>query len=261
MAAGAQGAIYSYNFNNIGVATTTLNGKDNWVATGLDAAVAPEGGAPHPGDGLCVSNYGGTAAVYGTRLNNGNWSYSVSGSQPFYVQYDFSIDYALSAYLGYSKLWLTNSVSGRKFGFGLTVKNNGTYGYGYYPFIGDALSAETVAYNTVADTPRPGYRQVGVLRLEVDPAAGGGEGLGDLLIKREWLGETNFTAIPLLQNINMKFLTANAMVGPLTNGLRVETKVRVAAMDNFEIGAIPEPATLTLLVLGGLGLLARRRRR
>jgi len=245
----AAGMIYDFESCTAGY----IQGQDNWTAytNGIETRNAPKGGAPHPGSGMCATTYGGTTNYWGARQNDGNWSYDVSGGQPFYLQADMVTDYDVGGYYGHGKIYLTSSATGRRIGMGIEVLP-----WYYAPLVSNALNTETNG-----GQPRPTARnQTFKLRLDVDPSGYGGEGTATLSIMRTGLGETDFQEVSGLENVNLYMATAVVTAAQM-DGLRMEIDTRLVAIDNIEVGVIPEPSTFLLAILALPGLLAISRRR
>ena len=232
----------TYDFNNC--IDGNLNGQDGWTSNGMDVRPNPSGGAPHPGAGLCATTYGGTSNYYATRPNNNDWSYDISTPLPFFVQADMVTDYSVSGYYGHGKVYLTSSLTGRKIGMGIEVLP-----WYYSPLISNALGTETNSNSLQRPTAR---NQIFSIRMEVDPAGHAGQGAATLLLARTWLGE-DFAPVASLENVNLQLATTGTSPA-LFDGLRMEIKTRLVAIDNITVGLIPEPATLTLLLIGTLTL-------
>ena len=104
------------------------------------------------------------------------------------------------------------------------------------------------------------------MRLEIDLAANGGNGLANAFYKDLTLGQTDFTPIPGIQN-----KSANLLGQPAANKyfwdrmyLRGGINVEENTIDNLEVGlisVIPEPASMLLVAMGAIGLLGYRGRK
>jgi hypothetical protein len=97
--------------------------------------------------------------------------------------------------------------------------------------------------------------------LEIDGTANGGDGLGSLSIQNLTDGSL-LSPVAGLQNIPLGILDMDlgASASATWDALYLRMAGGGASMDNLFVEAMPEPGTLALLALGGLGLLRRRRR-
>jgi hypothetical protein len=226
-----------YDFESLG--TGSINGKDGWTSTGLNGYVTTPGGYTSAGSGICVTTYGGTAASYGTRANDATWGYDLSGVTTFSMGAAIRVDYNVSGYYGRAEMLLTNSISGRSFGFGYEVLP-----WYYSPYIHDSLGTEInlgnlgMSKGTAVD-----------MRMDVDLT---GEGLATLWANKDDTGWVQYGAPQSLQ-----LMTAVALP-TLMDGVRLEVKTRLGAFDDLYV--TPEPATMVLLMGGALPVLLRRKR-
>jgi hypothetical protein len=104
------------------------------------------------------------------------------------------------------------------------------------------------------------------MRLEIDLAANGGNGLANAFYKDLTLGQGSFTPIPGLQN-----KSANLLGQPAANKyfwdrmyLRGGINVEDNQIDNLEVGLVanvPEPASVLLIAMGAIGLVGYRGRK
>ena len=229
LACPAAAEVYDYNFNSL--TAGYLNGQDNWTTTGsLEVQTTTGGGRAGPVDGLCVTNYGGTAAWTATHPNDSNWSYDLTATAElanhFALQYSIVIDYTLSAYYGHSKYYIKDAATGDSIGFGINVEQ-----WYYGLAIWDAQGTKHLG-----GQPRPGYNQLGQVwdfRLVVDTAANGGEGAG-YFYSMMYGTHTEWQPVENLQGINLKLLTAGYDVFS-SDQIIHNLKTRITGADNFQV--------------------------
>jgi len=240
---------YVYDFNGL-TSGGNLNGQDNWSGGGtiLKTKTSPDGGNQHPGDGLCVTMYGGTSAVDSYRTNDANWSFDLSGQSQFALGMSMTTDYGVSGYYGYGFTGVKNTVSGKMLKFGIQVQ----------PWFYAVELYDAQGTKHTGGQPRPtAINQKWYFKLEVDTTANGGEGSGSVYTWRPGT-HTEWQAVSNLQDINLKLSTASADILN-ANQLMTGIKTRLVATDDIWI--TPEPAAMSLLAIGGVGVLLKRRRR
>jgi hypothetical protein len=96
----------------------------------------------------------------------------------------------------------------------------------------------------------------------VDLAANGGNGAGSLLIRDLTDGESAFTAVPGVQNINLQLLTSPAPNPQQWDAMGVWIHSGFGgngAVDNIAY-SVPEPASLAVTIACAAPLLMRQRR-
>ena len=237
-----------YDFESLG--TGSIDGKDGWSSNGLNGYTTTPGGYPSAGSGICVTTYGGTGTSYGARPNDTNWGYDLSGGGAFSMGAAIRVDYQVSGYYGNAEMLLTISASGRSIGFGYEVLP-----WYYSPYIMDATGTE----NNLGNLGMAKGTAVDML-LNVDPTANGGSGLATLWANKNDAGWIQYGAATDLKLVKTGDGAYDALISQ-ADGVRLEVKTRLGAIDDIFVTVIPEPATVSLLVIGAVGLIVRRRRR
>jgi hypothetical protein len=251
--AAAEVMSYTYDFNSL--TAGVINAQDNWYSDGLEVQDAPMGGAPHPGDGLCLTFPGGTYTYAGTRVNDGNWSFDLTGFNRFAIGAPWVCDYAPVLFGYQCEFRIVNSSTGKGIGYGIE-----SFPVAFKAYIDDAAGNK----NYQTSGPWSGYAKDQRIdfRLEVDTQANGGEGSGRLYYIRWYAGVTTWEQVPDLEDVNLRLLTAGADINN-ADQLFVKISCRLVAMDDLWV-EVPEPVTLSLLALGAchcLLAIGRRRRR
>ncbi|MHC4981709.1 MAG: PEP-CTERM sorting domain-containing protein [Planctomycetota bacterium] len=242
------GGAYIYDFNGL-TGGANLAGQDNWTGTsGLKVKTSPDGGNQHPGDGLCTTVYGGTGEYYMNRANDSNWSFDLSGQSQFAFGFSLTTDYGVSGYYGFGMTGIKNSVSGKMIRFGIQIQP--------WFYAVELYNAAGTKYT--GGQPRPtAINQKWYFKCEVDTTANGGEGSASVYTWRPGT-HTTWQAVANVQNINMLLDTQAA---DILNADTLHHRIKTRLIAGDDIWVTPEPATMALLGLGGIGLLLRRRRR
>jgi hypothetical protein len=264
---------YQYTFDYPGrTAAGNLAGQDNWtVSSGAPRlAVEPDGNAKDYSSGLCTTIYGGTTIQTATRINNANWSYSLATlpRSDFFIQWTLAVDTSTASTSQSGNFQIGNGTN--SLGLGILVNNTGSWSYD--PTIYDArTSGNTTRHGW--DGAWKAYPDYFQLALHVRPDGLAGEGLGTYYFRKGTTtgdGTTtwavSWTAIANLTDINLKLDTA--VTGPdkvnlsTFDRMRISEQRRTASFDDLTILIpAPEPAAMSLLALGGVGIVLRRRRR
>lgn len=233
----ARAAVYDFE-----ACEDSINGDDGWTSNGLTAYTTTPGGYASAGSGKCVTTYGGTSTSYAARPNDGTWGYDLSSGQAFTMGAAIRVDYQVSGYYGRAEMLLTNSISGRSFGFGYEILP-----WYYSPYIQNAFGSEInlgnldMSKGTAVD-----------MRLDVDPT---GEGTATL-----WANKNDAGWVQYGSPTSLNLLTATALPS-LMDGVRLEVKTRLGAIDDIYVDVVPEPVTMGLLAIGSMSLLLKRRRK
>jgi hypothetical protein len=244
-AAGADGNIYDFNSLSNG----QLRTQDNWVGNAPVVNTAPTPirvydepveDAPHPCDGKCVSTWGGTGEPYASRVNDGNWSFDLSGVTKFVLGNTMAIDYGVSAYMGRGEFRIVNTTSGKGIGFGIKILGSPTWDYGAY--IEDAYGNEL----SVVLPGSPARNNVYDWRLEVDTAAMGGGGAGYLYVRKWGTHDTwqQVTGFPGGDPVNLQLIGTGADIAN-ANQLYMRIGTRLVAQDSLMV-AMPSAGPLTV---------------
>jgi hypothetical protein len=136
-----------------------------------------------------------------SRMNNSSFSYpTLSPSWPFTMGFDFRVDNTTAGLYSSAKFMLSET----DHGFG----SQATIGFGYSSTFDQMLvyfaSDEGGGYaggpNNFSHVKGNWYR----FEMRVNPSAYSGNGSGSLFYKDLTAGDSNWTAVPLLQNINLR---------------------------------------------------------
>jgi hypothetical protein len=238
-----------YDFEGL-TAGVTIYGQDNW------GTVWPPDWDVY-GNGTVQSGYGiNPTKMYSaggfSRVNNGAWKYSVSPTEKdFLIQVDVT--------------WLGGAYFG--VGYDGNADNNITETGewpGYMYASGDIELGVQGGYVISGALPATynGGDWIRIL-LSFDWTATGPGVYGKVSAYSLNLtdGETALAPVPGLQNVAITRAAwgtwlANASADPMHAGIWARGTVR---LDNFGVGTLPEPGSVALLLLGGAGLLCRRR--
>ncbi len=266
MARSAAAAVYTFE----GLSAGTLAGQDNWAKSG-----------PTYNGGLVTTGAGvnGTKVAAGSsetnsatetavgRVNDGNWSYPLDFND---TSYALQVD----TRYGGSTYWT----------FGYDANSNGSIAYGSGEiagllFVGSSVIGANVTGAWTFDSSLPATTNAGDwLRVAwVTDWTTGTYGTMSVYMKNLTDGETDFQPIAGLQGLDINGLDwgtwrANATGDASKAGLfnLVDNADAFATFglnfnntqfDNITVGhfVLPEPASLSLLGIGGVLLLRRRR--
>jgi len=156
------------------------------------------------------------------------------------------------------------SQSGRWYGLGLgDVTNNHTSAYDkVFAIRHSSKNAELTLANGTTINPAGDefdyHSQLTDWYVEIDPYANSGD--GSISVKWKKTADTEWTVMSGYQDLNLGLLSNSAISDPATWADYTYDITPGAYLDGVSIYSTPEPATLSLLGLGGLGVLIRRKR-
>ena len=248
----------TYDFETLILGSIT--NQDNWKIVTRDPHITTPAGTSNTSTKVFVGSGSGGVEDIATRINNANFSFApFAGTERDAI---LQLDLRLGP----------DSIVQSTTAFGHDNDANGTiavseisrqFGGVYSPGIGITVPSFIIyrpsgfvlgAYPTgmiATDWVRA--------KLVMDLTANGGDGSGSVFALDLTRGDTIFTPVSGLQNINLQLTTGPA---PTTwDGLFAETVGGTTGgqLDNIT-ALIPEPATIALLELGAMLLFLRRRR-
>jgi hypothetical protein len=251
----ADGNIYDFE----GLTSGLIKNQDNWSSSENLEVRPPDAGGmtyhmarqlPCENMHLCMAFSGETQRNY--RNNNVNWGYDLSGVTKFVLGAPWVLDMdpaMIASWQAEFRIW--NWSSGKGIGFGLEAFVDSVKGY--------VDTAEGVHLNDNKSNTRHSEGHVNQtsgpwlgydanfridLRLEVDTAANAGEGGATLYRVRRWAGETTWSAVPTLSNINLKLATESADIQN-ANAIVATIGRSLVCMDSL-IVAVPTGGPLTV---------------
>jgi len=251
----------TYDFESL--SPGLLVGQDGWQAGHGSPSQIEVMDVAHPSNtsrvaGMDVVNMVG---IYATRISDAAFAVPAFSSSDTHVvvQFDCRVNWSAGP----------NSVAA--FGLWHDLNGNGlldqfgemgpAFGYNYNRNIPPSLEIRAGGEGTpvrqdISSLVSPGdWLRV---RMTADLTANGGAGTGSLAYMNLSAGETAFTDLPDLQDVDL-----NLSAGPAPETwdalcIRLDTLYPLVGVDNL-VPRVPEPLTLGLLVVGGLA--PRRRRR
>jgi hypothetical protein len=256
-----------YTFENLTV-DQNLIGQDNWIHANTLATSGPEMKV-RQGTGFNTSKvaspFSGNAQL--VRQNDANFSIpTFTGTEKIYIQVDvkFGLQQALFGLSAFQGATATNDSQSPTIGvarnFMLPPSDTSMF-FNFRHFGAGAAPQDFIPIADVAPEIQPGDWLT--MRLEIDLAANGGNGLANAFYKDLTLGQTDFTPIPGLQN-----KSANLLGQPAANKyfwdrmyLRGGINVEDNSIDNLEVGIIPEPTSIGLFAMAFVALAAQRRKK
>lgn len=241
-------AIYSTSFENPPFVPGTIVGQDNWLAgSGAGVSQAISGAFARTGSqSLFWDNNANQPGFYSVRRALPGQNGAISATTPLVAEVWMHIDANVNRLYG---LYLMNSSTGTLgvTNLGVTVSGDGT------------VRGGTAWSSTYTNTGLIGTNSNFVgnwirVRLMYDGVGGGLEVHEP--ISNSTLSST-FAAVNLV-NANG---TGEFGINLGTDYFASTDRLGIAYMDDLNIGVVPEPATLTALMVGAAALLARRRRK
>jgi hypothetical protein len=245
------GAPYTFE----GLANGTLAGQDNWT----DFSGGPTN---HSVTTVVPSHLGSpTKVVTGSdqtiRENDGSYSFAPHSASNTMAMIQFDLRPSTGDTDTFA---LGNIVVGQTSRLGPQFGIWG--GLNSFMIRGAVEGTITLAALTGTDSLSDWYR----LQLVVDFTANGGNGAGSLYVQNLTDGELSLRPAPVLSNVNLQILNmANDSEDPATwDTMYIRSLTGGALFDNLDPNftpPVPEPSTLGLVVLGGIGMVVKSRRR
>jgi hypothetical protein len=256
----AQAAIYT--FENLTV-DANLIGQDNWVHFNTGASSGSEA-LVKLGTGTNTSNVfsANTGNVQVGRANDANFSVpTFTGTEQVYLEADFQFGTQLAQFAAAHVVPDSMAATDRSMSpiFGWLL-------FGTPQAMSFSLRKANFGTSTqipVADVaPEIVLGDWVRLRMEVDLAANGGDGSASLFYKDLTLGQTSFTPVLGLQNF-VAGLLANNGNDYLWDGMYLRGGISGGnnAIDNLEVGVIPEPTSIGLFAIAFVALATQRRKK
>lgn len=238
-ATGQVQAGFMYDFE--GLSTGTLTGQDNWTDP---SAPEPDWVSGNVAYGPAGSG-NTTLCLQGTGTIATNDSNQRLFSPVYFTSADTAAEQQYSAYLDISDTG-QQALAGAWF--------NGTHVYQCVYGIGDSGKSyfrSATDIESIGDTLTNAHWYD--FKLVMDFSVAGGE--AQLYYKDVTAGDPTFTQDMAIGTINMD-LTPDGLGRYQVDGLTTRMYSTDSYVDNFSVGTIPEPSTITLLVTGLFGLLA-----
>lgn len=240
------------NFENL--SNGSLIGQDGWISLFNTPVVSPGFGV----DATKIVSVSGTNAV--AMRPRGVAPTAQNGSV---LQFDANLggNADSTALFGLAVADGTQSIA-----FGLNVPGNGPQAHAFSFYLFDRSSQFAASHYVAAAIPAGAEADWYRLQLAMDFTANGGDGKGSISAENLTLGETIFTPIAGLQDINLGLTAANVAALQPTDWTQSELYVASGgALDNLSasaaVAATPEPGAYALILAGGLsGFVLRRHR-
>ncbi len=171
------------------------------------------------------NNNGGDGTI--TRQNDGDFSYTIDAATT-----SFTLEVTGRMGAGFFQLGLIDSSGSQLVGMGADYNNTNNC----FIIEGSRFYESGTSYTGDA---------VHTMRMEVDLLANGGNGSADLFYDNNLIIDDQALTLPDLTTATGLFLRNNTQYnGP----------------ESFTITTVPEPATMSLLALGGMAMLRRRKK-
>jgi PEP-CTERM motif len=247
---------------------SNLIGQDNWIhantlATSGNEMVVLAGAGSNTSK--VATPFTGNAQLY--RQNNGSFSIpTFTGTELVYLEGDFQLGSQLNVFgLLQAPGAASYSATSPWIGFSTTTTGTPPVVNRFFSFRPSFVpgGGATVSVNVADVAPEIVLGDWVRLRMELNLAANGGNGEADVFYKDLTLGQTSFTPVPGMQNLNGGILANSAankyfwdsmfLRGGITSGNN--------SIDNLEVGIIPEPGSVILAMIGLIGLVCGWRKR
>jgi len=247
----ALGVMYDFD----GLSYGDIRGQDNWtgnapwdgvahVNTPIKVATVPGGGAPAPCSGMMATMWGGSTNPYAARVNDGAWSFDLTGRTKFILGTHFAIDYADADYVCWNRrneVAIFNTTTGKGIGFGILGSASGGL-----PYIKNASSDSVGDLMTSGSDPGFDRNELWDMRMEIDTTSYGGQGSARLYV----MGRTNpvhttWTEIADISGVYLHLANSGANI-QAADQVRIMIGTRIAPMDSIQV-AIPS-GTMTMNV-------------
>jgi hypothetical protein len=245
LASAAWGSVYTFD----GLNNAALSGQDNWTAATTSSDVVT-------GTGFDTSKVvtAGTAdaSLQNARANDVNFSFpTLTAGGKYYFEFDFMTSNVDSDVYREATFNLSDGEGGVLPSFGIDAAGSSVPQF----YIREQPGTEHVG-GAISAVPNWDDGDWVRLRITADLT---GAGTASFSYKNLTDGDTGYTDVAGLQNVSLGIYTPVATWDTANLKLYRVSSVDTIQVDNLSIAAVPEPASLALVGLGGLLLIRRRK--